>query len=249
MPGQIVNISWKAAVSETALKCGDPFFKDFPKHIYSQAVFRAERGIAKHFGVMDRIWEYTNTDGDEEIDIGPLNFTGAWEVTVLPADDPTGGTNVDGTLSTVALAINADGSYSYSEAQWEEMNETDISYRYAIRYIGNRYVFKYNPFVAEDVIKIYYVSSIAGEEDYEYYDSEGNANLIPVLPNRFYEETVRRATLYIAQLALAKFSGDKAVRYGRVLDLYRQQGDIAPEKGLHRDRPWMKVKAFSVDYP
>ena len=249
MPGQIVNISWKSAVSETALKCGDSLFKEFPKHIYSQAVFRAERGIAKDFGIMDRIWEYTNADGDEEIDIGPLNFTGAWQVTVLPSDDPAVSSTEQGTLAIIQVAQNIDGSYPYDEVQWEEMNVTDVGYKYAIKYIGNRYVFKYAPYVADDIIKIYYTSSIAGEEDYEYYDSEGEVNLIPVLPNRFYEETVRRACIYMAQLGIAKYSGEKAVRYARVLDLYRQPEDVAPEKGLHRSRPWIKVKAFSLDYP
>ena len=47
MPGQIINISNSEAIAEVALKCGDPFFKDFPRNIYSQAVFRAERHIAK----------------------------------------------------------------------------------------------------------------------------------------------------------------------------------------------------------
>lgn len=254
MSGQIVNISWKAAVSETALKCGDPFFKDFPKHIYSQAIYRAERGIAKEFGIMDRIWEYTNVAGDSEIDIGPLNFTGAWEVTVLSADadDDVVEDNeepVAGTLTTDSIEVNADGSYSYSRVQWEEMNTTGVAYKYAINYIGNRYVFKYSDAEEDDVIKIYYVSSIAGEEDYEYYDSEGEANLIPVLPNRYYEETVRRASIYIAQLGIAKYDGDKSNRFGRILQMYRQSGDVSPEKGLHRDRPWIMTKMFSTQYP
>ena len=52
MPGQIVNISNNQAISEVALKCGDPFFRDFPKNIYSQAVYRAEREIAKEYGTL-----------------------------------------------------------------------------------------------------------------------------------------------------------------------------------------------------
>jgi len=247
MPGQIVNISWKAALSETALKCGDPFFRDFPKNIYSQAIFRAERGIAKDYGILDRIWEYTNTAGDSEIDIGPLNFKGEWHLTVTPADVEEDDTEL--IPSTSVIEVNADGSYTYKRKQWEELNATDTAYEYAINYIGNRYVLKYSSPAVGDVLKLYYVSSIAGEEDYEYYDENGNANLIPVLPNQYYEETVRRATIYIARLGIAKFSGDKARSYGRILEMYQQRDDIQPEKGLHRDRPWITVKTFSTQYP
>ena len=246
MPGQIVNISWKAAVSETALKVGDPFFKDFPKHVYSQAVYRAERGIAKDYGVIDRVWEYTNTDGETTVDIGPLNFKGEWQLDVIPADDGTEDTEL---ANTATISVNADGSYTYTRVQWEELNETDTAYEYAINYIGNRYVLKYSSPVEGDVLSLYYVSSIAGEEDYEYYDDEGNANLIPVLQNQFYEETVRRAIVYIAQLGIAKYAGEKAKQYGRVLEMYQQREDKAPEKGLHRDRPWIQVKTFSTQYP
>jgi len=78
MPGQIVNVSNSEAISEVALKCGDPFFKDFPKNIYNQGVYRAQRSIAKHFGVLDRLWTHTNTTGTSPIEIVPLNFNGDW---------------------------------------------------------------------------------------------------------------------------------------------------------------------------
>jgi len=238
MPGQIVNISWKEAVSETALKCGDPFFKDFPKHIYSQAVYRAERGIAKHYEVMDRILTITNTAGDSEIDIGPLNFNGEWRVTVTkPAADD------ESTPQT----------YTYIKVQYEDIDDvTSVvlpDYRYSVNYIGNRYVFRYNNVDATDEINIYYVSSIAGEEDYEYYDNEGNTNLIPILPNKYYEETVRRAVVYIGELGIAQFDGIKAQRYARILQRYTRAVDVREEKGLERDRPFIQIKAFSTQFP
>lgn len=240
MPGQIVNISWKEAVSETALKCGDPFFKDFPKNIYSQAVFRAERGIAKDFGIIDRELEITNEDASEELNIGPLNFNGEWYVTLRRLDNTAG--LLDG-------QVLRDSSIEIKRVQWEELNQVTASSVYAIKYVGNRYVFKYPDPAIGDVIKIYYTSSIAGEEDYEYYDNFGNVNLIPVLPNKYYEETVRRACIYIAKLGMTNFQGIKSKKYEKVLGLYQKQSDLGEEKHLDVSRPWMKIKVFSAEYP
>lgn len=245
MPGQIVNISWKEAVSETAVKCGDPFFRDFPKNIYSQAVFRAERSIAKEYGVLERQLTYTNTAGASEFDIGPLNFHGEWHVIVQhPATDS----------NSEPLRID------YTKEQWERVGDPDDianaeftatlpTYRYAIIYNGNRYVFKYSGAEVNDIIEIWYTSSISGEEDYEYFDSEGNVNLIPVLPNKFFEETVRRAILWIAQVGIAQFSGLKAQKYGRLINLYSRPTDNMAEQSLEKDRPWIRINAFSKVFP
>lgn len=237
MPGQIVNISWKEAVSETALKCGDPFFKEFPKNIYSQAVYRAERGIAKDYKIMDRVLTIDNSAGDEEIDIGPLNFNGEWRVTITPPPDDD---------SSTSTAIE------YTKVQYEDLDDTTSAvlpdYRYTINYIGNRFVFRYNYVTAGDEINIYYVSSISGEEDYEYYDNEGNVNLIPVLPNKYYEETVRRSIVYMAEVGLATFDNLKAKKYDRLLKRYTRRRDLE-ERDLDRNRPWIHIIAYSTQFP
>ena len=53
----------------------------------------------------------------------------------------------------------------------------------------------------------------------------------------------------MSQLGLAKYTGEKAEKYSRVLKLYQQREDVSPERGLHRERPWIQVKAFSLTYP
>ena len=241
---QIVGISSSESIAEVALKCGDPFYKDFPKNIYSQAVYRAERSIAKEYGIMNRIWEYTNTDGSEEIDIGPLNFNGEWWVTITPEDDAE-----STTPNTLIVEQNTDDSYTYKRKQWEELLDADTSYSYAINYVANKYSLRYSNPSDNDVVKIYYVSSIAGEEDYEFYDDQGEINLIPAIPNKFHEETLRRAAVYMAQLGIATFDREKAARYVRVLELYQQIKDKMPESRLERDRPWITIKTFCSIYP
>lgn len=228
MSGQIVNVSNSEAISEVALKCGDPFFKDFPKNIYSQGVYRAERSIAKDFGILDRIWTYTNTTGTSPITIAPLNFNGAWKVNVSLIDgDPA----------------------EYTERKIEDTFNSDLTSDnfYHILYNANQREFHYaNPAIG-DVITIYYTSLIAGEEDYELLDSDGNPIANPVLPNKYFEEVVRRAVRYIAQLGIATFEADKAAKYTRILRLYTQRADQVQERGLEKSRPFIMITPFQ--YP
>lgn len=232
MPGQIVNVSNDQAISEVALKCGDPFFKDFAKNIYSQAVYRAEREVAHRYGILDRVWTYTNITGTSPVVIAPLNFSAAWRVTITPAD----GEEIEYTQMQLDAILDNDSSPTAIE-----------NFYYAIIYNANQYEINYTFPVEDDLITIYYVSGIAGEEDYEVLDNEGNVNAIPVLPNKYFEEIVRRAVRYMAKLGIAQFEGLKAERYSRVLNIYTKRPDEAVDNSLERDRPWILIKP--LQYP
>jgi len=228
MAGQIVNVSNNEAISEVALKCGDPFFKDFPRNIYSQGVYRAQRSIAKRFGVLDRVWSYTNTPGTSPIEIVPLNFNGDWKLDVTVVDgDPV----------------------EYTKVKLEEVLESDNTsdVLYHVFFNANKYYIYYTNPAVDDVITLYYTSLIAGEEDYEPYDSEGNEIAVPVLPNKYFEEVVRQAVRYIAQLGVATFEADKAQKYTRILQLYTQREDQVQERHLEKSRPWIEMTPFQ--YP
>lgn len=223
MATQIVNISNKEAISETAIMCGDKFFKDFEKPIYSQAVYRAERSIARDYKVLERKWEHTVTEeeaeADYEIEIPFLNFKA--ENAVIVNDSIY--TKVNGELST-----------------------EDGTTEYYIRYTANQRVFNYSNKEEDDEIVIFYTSLIAGEEDYENEDAEGNANIIPVLPNVFYEEVLRRAVLWIAKLGIAQFSGEKKQKYMDLYKLYTSE-DKGKDMELVRNDAWVQIKPFQ--YP
>lgn len=246
MSGQIIHTSSHDAISEVALKCGDPFYKDFPKNIYSQAVYRAERSIAKEYGILDRILTITTEDDTGEFEIFKLNFLGEWRVTLTQAETED---DESETISTVALDLNKDGSVNLKKVNWDDLNKSTSSYEYAVNYFANRYMMKYNPASTGDTITIYYTSGIAGEEDFETYDQFGNTNLIPVLPNQFYEEVIRRACLYIAGLGIARFENEKAEKYQRIIRFYQRRSDLADDKTLYKDSPWIIIKPFSSRWP
>ncbi len=226
MTSQIVNVSNNEAIAEVALKCGDPFFKDFPRNIYSQAVYRAERHIAKLYGIMDRKWTYTNTAGTSPIVLNKLNFNGAWRVTVTDTDDAEQN-YIEKKLEDVL--DNADSSTAAS------------NYYYHVHFDANQHMLYYTWPVADDRITVYYVSSIAGSDDYAELDDEGAAQAIPVLPNKYFEEVLRQAIRYMAKLGLATFDDRKAQRYGRVLQVYTRRRDEVEERHLERSRPWIEI--------
>lgn len=226
MTGQIVNISNNEAIGEVALKCGDPWFKDFPRNVYSQAVYRAERHIAKLYGVLDRKLTITNTAGTSPIDIEPLNVNGIWRVVVTLSDE----TNEEYTEVTLDKVLDNGDSATAS-----------TNYYYALIYNANQLTFYYTWPAVNDTIEIYYTSSIAGEDDYEEYDDEGNAQAIPVLPNKYFEEVIRQAIRYIAQIGIAKFDGAKAEKYGRILQIHTQRRDTVEERHLEKSRPWIEI--------
>jgi len=231
MAGQIVNINWDEEISEVALKCGDPFFEDFPKNVYSQSVYRAKRGIAKQYKILDRFWSSTNINGDSEIDINPLNFHGS-----------------------IRMTIQREGSTSlipYEISEYENIKDnTDTSVSiYAIIYNVNRYILTYTNPAINDIVTLYYVASIAGEEDFEPYDGNGNPQDIPLLPNKYAEEIIRRAVIYIAELGLAKFEGLKKRKYTTVYQLHSRREDKKEERHLERERGPIEIILITTKYP
>lgn len=229
MPGQIVNISNDNTISEVALKCGDPFFKDFPRNVYSQAVYRAQRHIAKLYSILDRSWSYTNTSGDSPFTITRLNFNGAWRVTITPNEGS----------STLYTEVNLDKVLDNDSSSTSTTN-----YYYSIVYNANSYEFHYTWPSADDEITIYYTSSIAGAEDFDELDSDGNSQIIPILPNKYFEEILRQAVRYIAKVGIATFDGLKASKFARVLQVYTRRRDEVEERGLEKSRPWIEVKPW-----
>lgn len=224
MSGQIINLSNDEIISEIALQCGDPFFKDFPKNIYNQASYRAERGIAKDYDILDRKWIYTNTAGTSPITIVPLNFKTAEKVIITIGD-------VD---------------YEFTERQFDTVIDnidTTVTY-YSIIYNANKYELHYTNASVNDILTLYYTAHIAGEEDYELLDPDGEANLIPVLPNKLYEEVIRRAVRYMAKLGVAQFSGQKAEKYTRILQIHTKKGDENQDRSLYEGRPWIQIQRY-----
>ena len=226
---QIVKTYNNQKVSEVALQCADSHFKDFPKDIYSQAVYRAERSIAKEFHILDRRWIYNNTKGDAAFKIIPKNYNGATRVIVLPDGATIGNLYIQKSLSEVIDNTDSD------------------NYFFCVRYESDSYVFYYTTPAENDSIEITYISSIAGEEDFSEIDEESNSHIVPEIPDKYYEEILRRSVRYVAKLGIAQYDKEKGAKFQRILSLYTKRDDEVGEQNLGRDDAWLKIKPFQ--YP
>ena len=220
---QITGILSNDLLSEVALRCGDPLFKDFKKNIYNQAVYRANRIISRKYQLLERRWLHTVTT-DEAVDateivIPQLNFDAEYKFIVTPTD----GSAVD--FNKVNNELSGD------------IND----YQYYIRYYVNQYVLNYQPKVEGDIINLYYIAGISGVEDYEELDAEGNTNIIPVLPQKYDEEVIRQSVIYMAHIGIASFDAEKSVKYKTLLQINSKQ-DFDPT--LAKNSQWVTVKPY-----
>jgi hypothetical protein len=234
--GQILSFVNESDISEVALQCGDEYFNDFNKNIYKQAIYRAQRDIARQYNVLERIWSYTTVETDltGSILIDVNNFDYEYKVVINDIEY----TKVNQLLSedNIVAALGVDDAEVLLASGATSISE---QIQYTIRYETDGYYLNYNFRSIGDTIIIYYMTEIDGTQDYD----EDEGDTIPVLPNKFKEEIIKRSVVYIAKLALARFIGEKAEKYGRVLRIYsnpRNQRDDT----LERDRAWITIKPF-----
>lgn len=221
---QLVNNIPEDFISEVAETCADSFFRDFNKIIYAQAIYRAMRSIAIQYQVIQRVFlktitiDYTNVE--TEIPLPKLNFTS----------------------SEFKFLVN-DVEYT-DKKDYRSGIEIDEN-QYYIRYAEAGYYFNYGNKAVNDIVKIIYPANISAPEDYETSIPESSElNIAPILPDKFNEEIIRRASVLIAKFGMAKFQGtQKAEKY---VGVYRLNGGQKPSKiidpDLVEDQPWVQIK-------
>jgi hypothetical protein len=218
---QLVTTFDSDLLSEVSLALADEFFKDFPQKIYSQQAFRAARSISKEFDIFERTISLTmetdDIDDDTEIAILPLNFSYESHF------------SVNGT--------------EYTKTSFPFQNIEDDDTLYYVRYVSNQYVFNYTNKAVDDVVNIHYSSVISGTDDYAATDDYSNENIIPVIPNRFYEEHLKRTILLMCKLGVAKYANntDTGAKYQRLFGLYSGERQ---EAHLHSNKTWVEIKPF-----
>jgi hypothetical protein len=231
MTGQLVNNIPEDTISEVMETCADSFNRDFSKVIYAQAIYRAMRSIAIQYQVLQRIFIKTIIAEDESVDqeiiIPRANFTSA---------------ELKFTVNDVEYLVKRD-YYNGIDLDEEE---------YYIRYAESNYYFNYGNKALGDVVRILYTAHISAPSDYETTVPEDpEQNIIPVLPDKFVEEVIRRSAVLVAKFGMAKFQGTpKAEKY---VGIYRLNGGQKPSKiidpDLVEDQPWiqMKIRTFLDD--
>lgn len=119
-----------------------------------------------------------------------------------------------------------------------QVNRVENSYEYRIYYNENHtWVFDYKTRSEDDEIEIYYtVDSIPGEE----YDGT------VILPDKFYDEIIRKTANRIAKLGLIKFNdNDKERKYRKLLEITDNEKKDTDRKQLQRNDAWSTLKIYN----
>jgi hypothetical protein len=229
---QITNTSYKEILGEIALQCGDPFYNDFKINIYMQAKYRSERSLAKQYKILERKWTHTTTELEAEVTteivIPQLNFYREVLLIVNGEKYEKVNNELDNTLNLTSSQVSA--------------TTTIFPLQYYIRYDSTQYVLNYTNKAEGDEVSLFYISAIAGSEDYEETDSEGNVVVMPVMPDHFTEEIIRRGVTYIAKLGIATFVGEKKQKYA---DILKMNAGEEHKASLARDDQWTTVKPYT----
>jgi len=112
-----------------------------------------------------------------------------------------------------------------------ELDDTDAT-QYHIRFDNYQWQLNYTNKVAGDEVNIFY--TLTGDVSEE---QDGT----PIIPDKYYEEVVNKAVIYIAKLGIAQHEGVKLQKYQNVFRINQRQ---KIDSSLAKDNSWISIKPF-----
>lgn len=212
-------MDYNGLISRVALRIGDDQFKDFEKAIYVDALKKANRTIARKYGIPNKEIRFKTSDM-----ITDLN-----DPIILDIPDMK---------SEYTVKVN---DKILSKTGFRRIEKDYNSYY--LEMIDNIYQFDYRYFVnietqyqksLDDEIIIYYTAI-------PEYDSEISDYFIP---QKYVEEQIEETAKTIAEYGLAKFEDQiKVAKYTRVFQMLSKPSDY--NKYQTEDKGWATLKMWS----
>lgn len=112
-----------------------------------------------------------------------------------------------------------------------ELDDVDAT-QYHIRYNNYQWQLNYTNKVVGDEVNIFY--TLTGDVSEE---QDGT----PIIPDKYYEEVVNKAVIYIAKLGIAQHEGTKLQKYQNVFRINQRQ---KIDSSLAKDNSWISIKPF-----
>lgn len=205
-----------ALLSRIALQCGDQQFQDFDQNIYLEALKKANRIIARKYGIPNKVVSFKLSDKVE-----------------TPEDSIY--LRIEDIKAIYEVRVNDKQVFP---------QDLDTTYNaYEFKLLDDVYELKYHYFVdldnpkvrsLDDEITIYYTAIPEYDSDLSDY----------FIPQKFVDEQVDEASKVICKYGLVKFTDEiKVSKYTRLFQMLEKNNDF--NKFAHEDRQWIKVKAWS----
>jgi len=219
MSVKVVRTYDQDLISRVALNCNDIMFNDFKQDIYGEAIYRMQKKLAANYDLMDRSITLSVLDADIPQDLTVTDFREETKVTVN--DVPYSKRNE-----------TAEGDVKVFKAEDFPQKTYRIWYNSSDKWV----IDYYNPIVG-DTIVIDYLS--LGE-------AAATTTGSIFIPEKYQEELIRLATVYMGRLGMAKFLGQKQEKYLAIIRTYTHQS-AKEEQYLEKDEPWIFIKP--LQYP
>lgn len=136
--------------------------------------------------------------------------------------------------------------HSFSAETMVRVNEIEYSRTHDLRLDGEKiyqlyygtdcYLFNYSPRNTEDRIDLLYTADITVDD----FDDE---SITPVIPQRYDEDLLKNALLYISELGIAKFREEKKAKY---MSIYKLNSNKSTGTESGEKRTWPTLQVFKV---
>ena len=128
----------------------------------------------------------------------------------------------------------AEAYVKVNDTKYDKRNELDDAdaLQYHIRFDNYQWQLNYTNKVAGDEVNIFY--TLTGDVSEE---QDGT----PIIPDKYYEEVVNKAVIYIAKLGIAQHEGVKLQKYQNVFRINQRQ---KIDSSLAKDNSWISIKPF-----
>jgi hypothetical protein len=196
-----------------AYRCNDTDYYDFPESVYNEGMLFSAREVARRHSILHRYYSFTITTND------PLEYQKPVPIRLhsFTAEELVRVNGIELTRS-------------------DNIRFHDNTNMYQLYYGVDGYLFNYTPRTPQDIIEIYYTADITVDD----YDEE---SITPVIPQRYNEEIIRGALLYISELGIAKFKEAKNEKYMKIYKL-NQNKRVGTETG--EKKTWPTLKPFKI---
>jgi hypothetical protein len=211
-----------------ANQCNDSYFKDFNRARYEEALYRADRTVARKYQILERMLEFNTpivvppeSESDDEYITKQKN-------TDIELDLPSFHQEIK-----VILRASTSGNEEILTKSKEHELEAG-TYTYYLTYGVDKWLFNYLPRTTEDTIIIFYMCGATVEK----FDADVNQ---PVIPNKYEDERIKYALQNIAKEGIAKFKEDRQKKYISVL---RLNSDTRIDSNLVETQDFPEIKPY-----
>jgi len=226
-------VEFTELISEVAHRCDDLGFKDFDKGKYNNALFRANRLVARKYHIFKKLEQFilrnVATDFSKDIRLDLPDMKEPILVTVNDINLRKKDSQILDRKDMYAYYLfrSADGTYFFNYAMGMALEDqiwvqnADINASVSDLGLTDRATDDsvWGKSAADEILILY---EALPERDYDETEY--------VIPTNYEEEQIEFAIIYIAKLGIAKFDKEKLGKYTRLHNLYNKRDmSINPE--------------------